>query len=189
MKYALTLALSFLVASSTFAQGVERAVEYNRKDISITSSTGEVIYKSLHDIDRDLKKALEFYGEEKYAEAYPIAAELSQWGIKRAQTLLGGMYVGGLHVDQSTIRGLVWLGVAKEKKSEKQATRMFNEIYNQLGDEQKAYVDSKVDSYVAKFGAKAQNLKCKKRRVTGTNISQVQCSKARGSNSTLYPIG
>jgi len=199
MKYLFLTMIFMSLSGAVFGQAgglrltsdtasLQRSAEYNDKNISITTASGEKTFKSLSDLDSELEQAVEFYNSENYSEAFPLLAELSQWGVKRAQMLLGGMYMSGFHVGQSTERGLAWLGVAKEVKSERQANKMFKHVYKQLNKEQKVYVNNMVDSYIAKYGVKAQNFKCRKRTPVGSNIPVTECSKLPNSNSVLYPI-
>jgi len=161
---------------------------YVKKDISITAPDDTKTYKSLKDLEEELQLAAQYYKEEKYPEAYPILAELSQWGIKSAQSLLGAMYIKGQHVDQSFERGLAWLGVAKESRNDKSTKSMFKHVYKQLDKTQKAYIDNKVDDYIAKYGTETQTVICKKKRAVGSHIPVKKCSKIPGSDSPLFAI-
>lgn len=167
---------------------LQRSVEYNEKNLSITAANGEVSYKSLRDLDEGLKQGIEYYRKEDYASAYPIVTELSQWGLKDAQAILGSMYIQGQHVKQSTERGMAWLGVAKEARTQKAATKTFKMIYKQLNADQKGYIDNMVDGYIAKYGVKAQRFKCSKRTAVGSNIPTRSCKRLPNSNSVLHPI-
>ncbi|MBX2847958.1 MAG: hypothetical protein KTR16_06550 [Acidiferrobacterales bacterium] len=171
----------------TFSDSVND-LDYQKKNISMTDQAGNVIYKSPQDIDNELNDMIRLYKAEKYAEAYPIVSELSQWGIKDAQAILGGMFLKGEHVDQSTERGLLWLGVAKEESNQKSAAKSFDYVYEQLSPEHKAYMDQKVTEHIAKFGSKAQHIKCKRESEVGSNLKTMRCDKTSGSNATLHPI-
>jgi len=164
------------------------STEYNSKNISVTAADDTKTFKSLRDLEEEFTKGAKFYQKEKYEKAYPIFAELSQWGIKSAQSLLGTMYIQGQHVGPSIERGLAWLGVANELGGYKSSKANFDYVYNQLNDEQKKIIDVKVQSYIAKFGAKTQNITCKKKKGLGSNIPVQACSKTPGSNSPLHSI-
>jgi hypothetical protein len=168
---------------------LQKYVEYNDKDISITSETGETTFKSLRDLDEELKEGIEYYQTDKFAEAYTIFSELSQWGIKEAQAVLGGMFIQGQYVDRSTEVGLAWLGVAKEARTQKSASKMYNHVYKQLNTQQQTYIDGVVGNYIDKYGAKAQNIHCSRRTYAGSNIPKTSCKKRANSNSVLYPTG
>ncbi len=199
MKYLVSVLVLLSLSSEVFAQSrssqniqtsttLSSYVEYNEKSISITAPDGKMTYKSLRDLDTELEEATKLYIEEKYVEAFPKLVELSQWGIKKAQMLLGDMYIVGRHGEQSTIRGLAWLGVANEAKSEKHAKKLFKEVYAQLNEDQKKYVDTVVEQFIGKYGKVAQNYKCRKRTTVGSNIPQVECNKLPNTNSKLYPV-
>jgi hypothetical protein len=202
MKILFSMVLYFLVSYSVAAQestpknftvGSEfstmvDSLQYEKKNISMTAENGDVVSKSLQDLEEELKRGAGFYKVKDYKKAYPTISELSQWGVKEAQAILGDMYIKGEHVDQSIELGLAWLGVAKEGGTVRSARKSFDYVYNQLNDQQKAYMDTKISKHIAKYGAEAQNFSCKSRTVTGSNIPKTRCLKIPGSNSTLYPI-
>jgi len=167
---------------------LQRSVEYNEKTLSITAENGEMTYKSLRDLDEGLKKGAEYYKNEDYVNAFPIVSELSQWGLKDAQAMLGSMYIQGQHVKQSTERGMAWLGVAKEARTQKAAGKTYKMIYKQLNAEQKKYIDNMVDGYIDKYGVKAQKFKCTSKLAVGSNIPARSCKRRPNSNSVLHPI-
>jgi TPR repeat protein len=161
---------------------------YSTKNITVTSADGNKAYKSLRDLEVELKKGVDYYKKGQYQKAHPIISELSQWGLKSAQSLLGTMYIKGQHVKPSVERGLAWLGVSNELGGDKSSNANFNYVYKQLNDVQKKAIDQKVQGYVAMFGADAQHITCKKRKEIGSNISVKSCLKTPGSNSTLHPV-
>lgn len=164
--------------------------EYITKNISVTAADKTKTYKSLRDLDTELKKGGTLYKQGKYEEAHPIIAELSQWGLKSAQSILGTMYMKGQHVERSAERGLAWLGVSNELGGTKSSKANFNYVYEQLNDEQKKIIDAKVQSYIAMYGAETQHIKCKRKKTAGSNIQAKakSCSKRSSSNSPLHPI-
>ncbi|MBX2847956.1 MAG: hypothetical protein KTR16_06540 [Acidiferrobacterales bacterium] len=164
------------------------SLEYEKRNISMTAEDGGVVYKSQQDIDREIEDMLRLYSAKNYADAYPIVSELSQWGIKDAQAILGGMYLKGEHVDQSTERGLLWLGVAKEESSQRAAAESFDYVYGHLGAEHKTYIDQKVAAHVSKFGLKAQNINCERESRVGSNLTTTICYKRSRSDSLLHAI-
>jgi hypothetical protein len=174
---------------ATDSAKLQKYVEYNDKNVSITSADGVTSFKSLRDLDDELNEGIALYKANKYAEAYTIFSELSQWGVKEAQAVLGGMFIEGHYVDRSTEKGLAWLGVAKEVSTQRSASKMFKHVYKQLNSEQQKYIDQMVDSYIAKYGVEAQNYSCSRRTYAGSNIPETNCKKLPNSNSTLYPIG
>lgn len=162
--------------------------EYDTKNIIAVTADGTKSFKSLRDLESELKEGMSYYKRDKFEKAYPILAELSQWGLKSAQSLLGTMYIKGQYVQPSTGRGLAWLGVANELGGEKSSKDNFNYIYEQLNGDQKKIIDQKVQDYIAKFGAEAQSINCKRRRELGSNIFVKSCQRTPGSESILHPI-
>lgn len=165
------------------------SLEYSTKNIAMIGPDDQKTLKSLKEIDDDLGQGLDLYKRKKYEQAYPILSELAQWGIKDSQAILGTMYVKGEHVDQSIEQGLAWLGVASEKGSSKVAKSMFDYVYEQLNDDQKKHIDTKVDHYISMYGMKVQNISCKRKAESGSRIRKKICSKTPGSKSPLYALG
>ena len=202
MKTLLTTVLCFLVSYSAVAQEstpknftvgdefptVMNSLEYRNKNISMEAENGDITYKSLQELEEELEKSARWYQDKQYDRAYPAVSELSQWGVKEAQAILGSMYIQGEYVEQSIERGLAWLGVAKEGGTHKSARKSFDYVYTQLTKEQRQHMDKKIASYIAKYGSEEQNFRCKSRRVGGSNIPQRRCLKTPGSSSKLYPI-
>lgn len=172
---------------NTFSNSVND-LDSQKSNISMTDESGNVTYKSQQEIQRELDDAIRLYKAEKYSEAYTHVSELSQWGIKDAQAILGGMFLKGEHVEKSTERGLLWLGVAKEEPTQKKAAESYQYIYDQLSKEHQSYIDQKVSEHILKFGAEAQSINCKKEAEVGSNLRVTKCAKQSGSNSVLYAI-
>ena len=162
--------------------------EYDKKNITIVAENGDKYFKSLESIEAELNQGMKLYKDGSYEKAYTILSELSQWGIKDAQAILGNMFLKGEHVDKSVERGLAWLGVAKEDGMQKSAVESFDYIYQQLSAEHQTYMDQKIVAYIEKYGAEAQNFQCKSRQVIGSNLRENSCLKVAGSSSKLYPI-
>ena len=158
-----------------------------KENIFAKTPDDEVIAKSRDQIERELKEGMMYYKKKKYDKAYPILAELATWGIKEPQGLLGMMYIKGEHVDQSIETGLAWLGVATEIEM-RDTKKNFDYIYGQLNDDQKKFIDQKVEKYRSRYGMEVQNLVCKKEAPPGSNIPKLGCLKKPGSTSPLYPI-
>jgi len=159
-----------------------------KNNISILIEGGDMKYKTVLDLETDFYKGVRLYKANKYDQAYAIFAELSQWGIKDAQAILGNMFLNGEYVDKSTERGLAWLGVAKEGGMQQAAAESFDYVYKQLNKVQQVYIDQKVLTYIEKFGSEAQNMDCDSHYVAGSNIPEKRCIKVPGTRSMLYPI-
>ena len=169
-----------------FSASIDKQVQ-RKRNIGGTLPDGEIVYKSIDEMDKSLKKGVKAYKKEKYAKAYEHLSELAQWGIKEPQALVGIMYVKGQHVDQSIEKGLAWLGVANEIEMD-DSREAFDYIYNQLNADQKKMIDTKVADYVSKFGMEAQHVVCKKKSKVGSNLKQMVCLKKPNSKSPLHPI-
>ena len=154
----------------------------------VSAEEKTVAYKYMYLVDRDFSKAVRDYRQKNYREAFQRFSELSQFGLKEAQTMLGVMYLKGEYVEKSIERGLLWLGVAKEGGQEKKAAESFNYVYAQLSVEHKANIDKKLIEHIQKFGAEAQSVNCKRVSEAGSNITPIKCIKEQGSRTVMYPI-
>lgn len=200
MRFALVFLVLMVFATDLFAQQsrgaapvvrattLDKFMEYKDKNLSATSADGEITYRSMLELDEQLERATSLYMDGKYALAYPLVAELSQWGVKKAQMLLGDMFIHGRYTDKSVVKGLAWLGTAKEKGFEPQAEKIYDHVYKQLDKDQRTYIDNEVASYIAKFGLEAQQYRCKRVRTVGSNIPVTECERRPNANSTLHPI-
>mgnify|MGYP006173792415 FL=1 len=65
------------------------------------------------------------YEKGNYEEAFNLLKEPAAWGYKGSQYALAFIFLKGNHVQQSTLLGMGWLGVAKEANV-KEWTEQYN---------------------------------------------------------------
>jgi TPR repeat protein len=100
----------------------------------------------------------------------------SKLGNKVSQFTLALLYMEGLGVDQDYTQAYLWLNVAAEV-NEKKWRIVRDQIHSALTDEQVVALAPLVADYIAKYGAKAQEVSCYRRSATGSNRKLMQCTK------------
>ena len=111
-----------------------------------------------------------------YDRAFKYLDKASKLGNKISQFTLALLYIEGLGVEQDYTKAYLWLNVASEVK-EKRWRKVRDQIHNSLSEEQITVLKPLVDEYIEKYGAKAQEVSCYKRKATGTNRKLMQCTK------------
>jgi len=138
-------------------------------------STG-VILKDINAIDKQQKWGITLYERGDYQGAFQELSELAPWGYKDSQYALAFMFLKGLHVEQSTLIGMGWLGVAAESGI-KEWQQLFDELYHAASAEDKTNIDLVVNDYIAKFGLKAQHVVCQRTKRGFSKRIVMQCTK------------
>ena len=113
-----------------------------------------------------------------YDAAFENLDKASKLGNKISQYTLALLYMEGLGVEQDYTQAYLWLNVASEVK-EKRWRRVRDQIHDSLSAEQITALKPLVDDHIEKYGAKAQEVSCYKRKATGTNRKLMQCTKYR----------
>lgn len=111
-----------------------------------------------------------------YDRAFEYLDKAAKLGNKISQFTLALLYIEGLGVEQDYTEAYLWLNVASEVK-ENRWRKVRDQIHNSLSEEQVAALKPMVDEYIAKYGSKAQEVNCYKRKATGTNRKLMQCTK------------
>ena len=116
------------------------------------------------------------YKMRRYDEAKPYLEIGAQLGFKMSQARLGAIYLYGLGTtEQDVEKGMVWLGVAAEPRTDPQITKTYRELARKLPDEMRGYLESKVAEASSEYGAKASGTKCRMIRQVGTHMSELNC--------------
>ena len=113
-----------------------------------------------------------------YDRAFEYLETASKLGNKISQYTLALLYMEGLGVQQDYTQAYLWLNVASEV-NEKRWRKVRDEIHNALSEEQIAALTPLVNTYIEKYGEKAQEVSCYKRKATGSNRRLMQCTKYR----------
>ncbi|RJE77142.1 hypothetical protein BGP78_09915 [Pseudoalteromonas sp. MSK9-3] len=124
-------------------------------------------------------KGIRYYQSGNYEKAYEQLKEPAAWGYKGSQYLMAFMFLKGLHVEQSTLTGMAWLGVAKEAKVE-EWLEQFDSFYAAAPKSLQAKIDIKVAGYIDKYGLKAQRMTCNKKLNRSTKRIDVKCHSYGG---------
>ena len=121
----------------------------------------------------------------EYKKAFGNFIKASKLGHKNAQYSLALMYMEGKGTPQDYAQAYLWLNVAAEAK-EKRWRKMRNKIRKALSTKQQQDLQPHVDSYIAKYGAKTQEIRCAKLKKIGSHTKHMECIKKNDSN--LLPI-
>lgn len=89
------------------------------------------------------------------------SSELAAWGYKDAQYVMVFMLLKGQYVQQSTLIGIGWLGVAAGS-GHKKWIELFDKRYAVASKEEQIKFDEITKDYISKFGMKAQCVSCGK---------------------------
>ena len=88
------------------------------------------------------------------------------------------MFLKGQHVQQSTVLGMGWLGVAKEAKV-KEWEELFDSFYAAAPADLKLKIDAVVLEYIKRYGMEAQDVTCTK-KISVNKRLQIKCHKYSG---------
>ena len=148
-------------------------------------STG-ILIKDIDIIDKQQKWGVTLYERGDYEGAFNQLSELAVWGYKDAQYTLAFMFLKGQYVEQSTLIGVGWLGVATESGREEWETLLQN-IYSKASNEAKVKFDIMIKDYKSKFGLKAQHVTCRKTTHGMSKRIIMKCTK-NDTLTTVYEI-
>ena len=113
------------------------------------------------------------YDEQRYAEARPHLAIGAQYGFKLAQAALGDIYLHGRGgVARDLAAGLGWLGVAAERPTLSRVEDFYQQVLDQLPDEQAAQARRLALRYRARYAASENGVACE---VFGTVVEELRC--------------
>ena len=119
-------------------------------------------------------EGVKLYEEGEYEEAFPLLRQASRKGFKQSQVRLGGIYLYGLGVERSDIRGLAWIGTAARNTEIKEITDLFDSIWIKVPDSAAPQITAVIDQYVDRYGMDPKEL-CEKTRQAGSAISVRTC--------------
>jgi hypothetical protein len=149
------------------------------------NSTNNVVRKGTYDLESSELQGIKQYQKGNYEAAFNLLKEPAAWGYKGSQYTLAFMFLKGQHVQQSTILGMGWLGVAKEAKV-KEWEELYNSFYAAAPENLQVKIDAVVVEYVKRYGVKAQDVTCTK-GITASKRLEVKCHKYSGLG-VLYDI-
>ncbi|WP_286262963.1 hypothetical protein [Thalassotalea atypica] len=150
--------------------------------IVLTSSFAShaVSNEELMDIDTykaHLKEAMELYQSSDYDKALPKLEVFAQRGDKTSQYIVGTMYLNSQGTDQDLAKSYAWLTVANEQKSSqwKKPLQMLND---KLPQDYIKSVSFEAEKYVDLYGVKAQQMKCRTKKLLGSKKGTHLCQKS-----------
>jgi hypothetical protein len=148
--------------------------------------SSDIIRKTSYSFEVKEYKGIKHYKNGDYEKAFNFLKEPAAWGYKSSQYAIAFMFLKGKYVEQSTLLGMGWLGVAKEANV-KDWTEQYNTFYNAATKDQKIKFDKIKDIYIQRYGLVAQDVTCRKSTSAKSKRVKVDCHKYDGIG-ILYEI-
>ena len=149
-------------------------------------ASSDVIRKTTYSLEVKEYNGIKHYKKGDYEKAFNLLKQPAAWGYKGSQYAIAFMFLKGEYVEQSTLLGMGWLGVAKEANV-KSWTEQYNAFYNAATKEQKLKFDKIKDIYIQRYGLVAQDVTCRKSTSAKSKRVKVDCHKYDGTG-VLYDI-
>jgi len=124
-----------------------------------------------------LRAAFSLYSSSNYEQALPALEIMAEYGEKRAQYIVGTMYLNALGTEQNLLKSYAWLMVANEQKN-KQWKKPLQLLQQKLSAHFLQNARLEGDNYIAKYGVHAQHLKCRQVRTLGSKKRTHECRKS-----------
>ena len=116
------------------------------------------------------------YKMRRYDDAKPYLEVGAQLGFKMSQARLGAIYLHGLGTtEQDVEKGLVWIGVAAEPRTDPEILKTYKEYANKLPPDMRTYLDQKVAEARIEYGSKSTGTKCRMTRQIGSHMADLLC--------------
>ena len=145
-----------------------------------TASVARSNQSALIDIktyQQDVKTALSLYQANDFDNALPALTKVAERGEKRAQYILGTMYLNAQGTPQDLKKSYAWLKVANEQKT-KAWKKPLNLLEEKLPKDFLSLASAEADNYIDKYGIKAQKLKCRPMKTLGSKKAKHTCVKS-----------
>ena len=153
--------------------------------ISACQST-TIEHKYRMSLELDEINGIKKYQAGEYEEAFNLLKEPATWGYKGAQYAVAFMFLKGQHVEQSTVLGMGWLGVATEMETEDWSAQ-YRSFYAAADPELQHRIDKVVQEFIRRYGMKAQNITCQKSPTSRTRAVKHTCTQSNNIG-TLYDM-
>lgn len=141
---------------------------------SVALASGNTITEDQYNYK--VKDGLFALNSKNYKEALPKLTEAAHLGSKEAQFYLAQMYLNGWGTEADYQQGWLWLNVALEQKTT-DWREAFTKIKRALPEDFVNAMQPYVDQHIQEYGADNLNLDCRRRRQTGSNITDIICTK------------
>jgi hypothetical protein len=148
-------------------------------------STG-IQTKHLSSLELDEINGIKSYQKGEYEKSFELLKTPATWGYKGAQYTIAFMFLKGHHVQQSTLMGMGWLGVATEMETE-DWSEQYRNFYSSATSEQQLKIDGIVKEYIKRYGMKSQNITCTKSSTVLSRRIQHSCHRSERI-STVYEV-
>jgi len=126
------------------------------------------------------------YKQGNYEKAFNLLKEPASWGYKGSQYVVAFMFLKGQYVEQSTLLGMGWLGVATEANVQ-EWSKQYDDFYSLATKEDKLKFDKIKAVYINRYGLVAQDVTCRKSMSAKSRRIRVDCHKYDGIG-VLYDI-
>ncbi|MFD2167382.1 hypothetical protein ACFSJY_14100 [Thalassotalea euphylliae] len=136
----------------------------------------------------EYETAISLYQQKDYTNALPALEVMAQRGEKKAQYILGTMYLNGQGTAQDLMKSYAWLSVANEQKN-KHWKRPLNMLNDKLPADYLTIVSEEADKYQALYGVKAQKMKCRNIKTLGSKKPTHMCMKSEVKDGYYYVAG
>lgn len=122
---------------------------------------------------RSLDQGKALYDQGNYEAALELLMLPAQRGFKWAQAKIGDIYLHGRgDVERDIARGIVWLGVAAEPKTDPDVRKYFKAAWSEIPEEKQRPLLAFIQGYSAVFGNEAHRVKCE---MIGMRIRRLEC--------------
>ncbi|REL28483.1 sel1 repeat family protein [Thalassotalea euphylliae] len=132
---------------------------------------------AIEDYEKDVEQAISLYKKKDYEKALPALEAMAKLGDKKAQYMVGVMYLSSQGTQQDLLKSYAWLTVANEQKT-KAWQKPLNWLDENIDPKFLKIASQEAAMYVEKYGVKAQKLKCRPLKTLGTNRSIHTCVKS-----------
>ncbi|WP_462152580.1 SEL1-like repeat protein [Pseudoalteromonas xiamenensis] len=148
--------------------------------------SNNIVRKTHLSLELDEINGIKKYQEEEYEEAFELLKTPATWGYKGAQYVMAFMFLKGQHVEQSTLLGMGWLGVATEIETEEWSDQ-YRALYNAAEPKFQKRIDKIVEEYIRRYGMKSQHVVCSKSPTTRSRAVKHVCTKS-DNLSVIYDV-
>jgi len=151
----------------------------------LSCKSTDIQTKSVHFLEMNEINGISQYEKGNYEAAFNLLKEPAAFGYKGSQYALAFMFLKGNYVEQSTLLGMGWLGVANEANV-KEWQAQYNLLYSAATEKKKQEIDLIVAEYIRRYGLKSQDITCNK-GVNASRRPEIKCHKY-GGLSIIYPV-
>lgn len=186
MLVRLMLAASMVVWATTSIAAEPAAVPSDESLDQAPEAAPEDEPLSPKEIYEARRLGLQLISEKKYEEAYPHLLTAARHGFKRPQAQLGFLHLNGLgDAKKDTRYAIGWLGVAADGLTERPIRKYFKDIWKKIPQEHVPAYQKLVDSFVAKYGTEANDIRCKRVNKRASKIRVVRCELTDPSGALI----